>query len=154
MDAVVFTSPYCYVTPIDNKLQVAAHSYSSEVLKKAGAKNSTPKFERAKSITFGDDRFIYISGTAAIRGEQTLTGVGLKRQLQVTLENISQLIGNSELRMLRVYLKEKSFYEEAHELMEQYQLNIPISYMQADVCREELLIEIEGIAEGNRSILS
>ena len=41
-----------------------------------------------------------------------------------------------------------------HELMEQYQLNIPISYMQADVCREELLIEIEGIAEGNRSILS
>lgn len=154
LDAVVFTSPYCYVTPIDNKLQVAAHSYSSEVLKKAGEKNSTPKFERAKSITFGDDRFIYISGTAAIRGEQTLTGVGLKRQLQVTLENISQLIGNSELRMLRVYLKEKSFYEEAHELMEQYQLNIPISYMQADVCREELLIEIEGIAEGNRSILS
>lgn len=48
--------------------------------------------------------------------------------------------------MLRVYLKEKSFYEEARELLEEYNLNIPISYMWADVCRDELLIEIEGIA--------
>jgi len=150
-DAAVLTSPYCFVTPIDNNLQVAAHSYSLGVLKKVGEKNFTPKFERAKSITFGDDRFIYISGTAAIRGEHTLVGVGLKRQLQVTIENISQLIGSAQLCMLRVYLKEKSFYEEAHELIEQYKLNIPISYMQADVCREELLIEIEGIAVGNRS---
>lgn len=32
------------------------------------------------------------------------------------------------------------------ELLEGYNLNIPISYMWADVCRDELLIEIEGIA--------
>jgi hypothetical protein len=31
-------------------------------------------------------------------------------------------------------------------LMNTYGLNIPISYMWADVCRDELLIEIEGIA--------
>ena len=36
--------------------------------------------------------------------------------------------------------------EEARELLEGYNLNIPISYMWADVCRDELLIEIEGIA--------
>jgi len=43
-------------------------------------------------------------------------------------------------------LKNKSDYEEAERLMNTYGLNIPISYMWADVCRDELLIEIEGIA--------
>jgi len=97
-------------------------------------------------MTFDDRRIVYISGTAAIRGEESLVGVGLGRQLHITMENIGQLIGKAKLKMLRVYLKEKSFYEEARELLEGYGLNIPISYMWADVCRDELLIEIEGIA--------
>lgn len=146
IDAAVFTSADCYATPIDNKLQVAAHAYSEEVLEEAGKKKTTPKFERAKSMTFGERRIVYISGTAAIRGEETLKGVGLERQLHITMENIAELTGNAQLRMLRVYLKDKSFYEEASKLLEDYKLNIPISYMWADVCRDELLIEIEGIA--------
>ena len=116
------------------------------VLETAHQKKATPKFERAKSMTFDDRRIVYISGTAAIRGEESLIGVGLERQLHITMENIAQLIGEAQLKMLRVYLKEKSFFEEAHRLLDAYQLNIPISYMWADVCRDELLIEIEGIA--------
>ncbi len=146
LDAAVFTRSECYATPIDNKLQIAAHAYSDQVLEAAQQKKATPKFERAKSMTFDDRRIVYISGTAAIRGEESLVGVGLGRQLHITMENIGQLIGKAKLKMLRVYLKEKSFYEEARELLEGYNLNIPISYMWADVCRDELLIEIEGIA--------
>lgn len=146
IDAAVFARPECFTTPIDNKLQVAAHVYSTEVLEAAHEEKATPKFERAKSITFDDRKLIYISGTAAIRGEGSLTGVGLERQLHITMENIAQLIDNAQLKMLRVYLKEKSYYKEAYELLENYKLNIPISYMCADVCRNELLIEIEGIA--------
>ena len=146
LDAAVFARSECYATPIDNKLQIAAHAYSDQVLEAAQQKKATPKFERAKSMTFDDRRIVYISGTAAIRGEESLVGVGLGRQLHITMENIGQLIGKAKLKMLRVYLKEKSFYEEARELLEGYNLNIPISYMWADVCRDELLIEIEGIA--------
>lgn len=146
LDAVVFSDPRCFATPVDNKLQVAAHAYSEEVLKTAHRKKTTPKFERAKRMTFGDNQLIYISGTAAIRGEESLVGVGLERQLHITMENIAELIGKAKLKMLRVYLKEKSFYEEAKRLLNEYKLNIPISYMWADVCRDELLIEIEGIA--------
>ena len=40
----------------------------------------------------------------------------------------------------------QTYIAEARELLEGYNLNIPISYMWADVCRDELLIEIEGIA--------
>jgi len=35
-----------------------------------------------------------------------------------------EMIGKAKLKMLRVYLKEKSFYEEARELLEGYNLNI------------------------------
>lgn len=146
LDAAVFTRPECYATPIDNKLQIAAHAYSEEVLAVAHKKKTTPKFERAKSMTFDGRPLIYISGTAAIRGEESLTDSGLEHQLHITLGNISQLTGQTPLRMLRVYLKDESLYEKAHQLLQDYKLNIPILYVLADVCREELLIEIEGIA--------
>jgi len=147
-DAVLFTSPHSYATSLDNKLQIAAHAYSGKVLARAQKQKATPKFERAKRMTFGDKKLIYISGTAAIRGEESLKGVGLQRQLQITMENIYELIGETPPVMLRVYLKNKEDYEESRQLMDAYKLDIPISYMWADVCREELLIEIEGIAIG------
>ena len=146
VDAAVFHTSDAFATPIDNKLQVAAHAYSGQVLEEARQKKTTPKFERAKSMTFHDRRLVYISGTAAIRGEESLKGVGLERQLQITMENIAQLIDDARLVMLRVYLKNKSDYEVARRELESYGLNIPVSYLQAGVCREELLIEIEGIA--------
>lgn len=148
IDAAVFTRPGCFATPIDNKLQIAAHAYSAEVLEAAHEQKATPKFERAKSMTFNGRKLIYISGTAAIRGEESLTDVGFERQLHITMENIAQLIDRAQLKMLRVYLKEKKYYKEARELLNNYRLNIPIAYMCADVCRNELLIEIEGIAIG------
>ena len=146
VDAVQFISPDVFSSPIDNRLQVAAHAYSERVLATSKEKKTTPKFERAKSISFQDRKLIYISGTAAIRGEESLVDVGLERQLRITMENIAELIGDASLKVLRVYLKNKSDYEEAMQLMESYDLNIPISYMWADVCRDELLVEIEGIA--------
>lgn len=146
VDAAVLTRNGCYATPIDNKLQVAAHAYSEQVLATAHRQKATPKFERAKSMTFDSRRLVYLSGTAAIRGENSLTGVGLDRQLHTTMENIAQLTDEARPRLLRVYLKEKSFYDPARRLMESYHLPIPVAYMWADICRDELLIEIEGIA--------
>ncbi|MDR0430631.1 MAG: endoribonuclease L-PSP [Tannerellaceae bacterium] len=146
LDAVVFKSEDAFATPIDNKLQVSAHAYSDKVLENAQRKKATPKFERAKSMTFENKRLVYISGTAAIRGEESLKGVGLEQQLHITMENIAQLTGKAQPVMLRVYLKEKEDYTLSEKLINEYKLGIPISYMCADVCRDELLIEIEGIA--------
>lgn len=152
VDAALLTAPDAFATPIDNRLQVAAHAYSEEVLEVANQRKSTPKFERAKCLTFGNGRLIYISGTAAIRGEESLKGVGLARQLAVTMENIRELIGSTPLGYLRVYLKHPTDYAEAVRLMADYALSIPITFMWADVCREELLIEIEGLAKEIESI--
>lgn len=148
LDAVILKKENCSVLPIDNKLQVAAHAYSERVLAVSHKQKATPKFERAKLLSIEDKGLIYISGTAAIRGEESLKEVGLSRQLEITMENIAELIGNKGIvSMLRVYLKDKSFVQEAEQLMDAYKLSVPVSYMWADVCRDELLIEIEGIAK-------
>ena len=75
-----------------------------------------------------------------------ILSIGTKTNFKIVLENIAQLIGDARLVMLRVYLKNESDYEEARRGLESYGLNIPVSYLRAGVCREELLIEIEGIA--------
>ena len=146
VDAAVFLRDACYATPIDNKLQIAAHAYSEQVLETAHQKKATPKFERAKSMTFDDRRIVYISGTAAIRGEESLIGVGLERQLHITMENIAQLIGEAQLKMLRVYLKEKSFFEEGSSSVGCFSAEYS-DFLHVGRCLpDELLIEIEGIA--------
>lgn len=159
LDAVVFTDTSCRATSLDNKLQIAAHAYSKKMLVSGQENKSTPKFERAKSLGFGAKGVVYISGTAAIRGEESLFNVGLEKQLRITMENIDYLVSSQNLdsfgvpntktpepTMLRVYLKEPDFVDEAKKLMETYELSIPVSYLFADVCRNELLIEIEGVA--------
>ena len=148
------------IVPLDNSLQVAAHEYSNQVLH--GSKIlSTPKFERAKAIDYGRGNVkIYVSGTAAIRGEQSLKGVGIDEQTRATVENIDWLVGRENLakeqicthtepeyKALRVYLKYRSDYLPAREALEKRFGALPMLYVLTDVCREELLIEIEGIVE-------
>lgn len=145
-DAVCLKNDSCKITPIDNRLQVAAHAYSADVIETSGHKKDSPKFERAKSLEIGNAKMIYISGTAAIRGEESLEGVGLARQLQVTLENIHQLTDHLPLNHLRVYLKDPSYYEEASRLLSANLPDVSVSFFHADVCRDALLVEIEGIA--------
>ena len=156
------TPAFRYV-PVDNELQVAAHAYSQQVLlgqeDEIFKQKTTPKFERAKVVVGQKKGVVYISGTAAIRGEQSLEGVGVLVQTGITMENINFLIskanlnkhgvfpaGEPRIEMLRVYLKNAEDITAVKVYMEHQFTEIPISYLLADVCRDELLIEIEGIA--------
>ncbi len=151
------------IVPLDNKLQVPPHAYSQEVLvgDKDSAKKSctTPKFERGKVLYIKPEALVYISGTAAIRGEESLDGVGAGRQTIATLENINYLRSPENLRnagvkceiapgmkSLRVYLKESSYYEEVKQVVDSMMPDVPSVYLLGDICRDNLLIEIEGIA--------
>ncbi len=146
---------------VDNPLQVAAHRYSQQVL--IGNKDSllaektTPKFERAKAISYGDKAMVYISGTAAIRGEESLREADIARQTIMTCENIEYLISAANLRQsgmpaqedaalshLRIYLKHPHDRPAVEQILKERYGPLPIIYMEADICRDELLIEMEG----------
>ncbi len=145
-DAVLLNSADCFIIPIDNRLQIAAHAYSDNVLLEAGRMKTTPKFERAKSLNLGSRRVVYISGTAAIRGENSLVGVGIEKQTEITLENIAHLTDNADICLFRVYLNNSDNCDVAKQLLYKYEDDVYISYLLTDVCRNELLIEIEGVA--------
>lgn len=144
------------ILPLDNDWQKAAHVYSDEVLISGGKEKETPKFERGKLVSDQEQGLVYISGTAAIRGEDSIEG-SILAQTRITMENIQHLIEIKEvnngtsaysgkIEFLRVYLKDEEDVLSAKEEMDKLCPAIPTAYLWADVCREELLIEIEGIA--------
>lgn len=147
------------IVPLDNDWQKAAHVYSDEVLinYRVDTETGTPKFERGKSISDRQQEMIYISGTAAIRGEESVLTGDVLSQTEITLENIQHLIGLEEgtqklpehcgkLELLRVYLKNAEDVYAVKADLDKLCPAVPVVYLYADVCREELLVEIEGIA--------
>ena len=87
------------IYPINNPLQIAAHEYSRKVLvdDNANAIKSTPKFERAKLIEIGDQACCFVSGTAAIRGEQSMDANSASYQTIQTIANIEYLVSKENL---------------------------------------------------------
>ena len=157
-------SPEGYHTlAIENPLQKAAFEYSDKVLvgnaEFRGSRKCSPKFARAKWVANQQSEQVFISGTASIRDEITVGIKDVAKQTEITLDNIQQLIsretlsafgkGEPELpriEFIRVYIK----YPEHHRVVKQiceYRLpGIPGIYVVSDVCREDLLVEIEAIA--------
>ena len=162
VDALLCKDGSVRILGVDNPLQIAAHAYSQNVLlgEKDAAlpQKSTPKFERAKAVWKEDHGFVYVSGTAAIRGEQSLEGVGIEQQTLTTLENIEYLVSrdnlnssgipateNATLITFRVYVKRWEDMEKAKLVVTGRYPDLPAIYTLTDVCRSELLIEIEGM---------
>ena len=144
---------------LDNPLQIAAHKYSQGVLLGAidpcTQQRTTPKFERGRIVEIAGKQTIYISGTAAIRGETSLIADDVTEQTRITMENIDHLIApvktqqsgtTCEYKLLRVYVKNPSQMEDVRSYMKAHYPDIKKIYICADICRDELLVEIEGIA--------
>ncbi len=141
--------------PIDNPLQVAAHNYSQKVLEgkvmEQLQERTTPKFERARIL----GNTIYISGTAAIKGEESVLTNDTTAQAATTMEVMNNLISSNNIPvanngatydLLRIYVKHEEAIEEVKEYMNTHYPAVPKHYLVSDICRPELLIEIEGIA--------
>lgn len=143
--------------PIDNPEQISAHAYSEKVL--VGEEcvlKTTPKFERARYLELFGKKVIFISGTASIRGEHTV-GVGNPaEQTEITISNIGQLYSKQVLEKIssdkldpkyghaRVYIKDRKDYNAIRKTFKTHFGNLPVVYIIADICRNDLLVEIEG----------
>ncbi len=144
-------------SPIDNPEQISAHAYSEKVL--VGEEcvlKTTPKFERARYLELFGKKIIFISGTASIRGEHTV-GVGSPaEQTEITISNIGQLYTKQVLSKIntdeltpkyghaRVYIKDRKDYNAIRKTFKTHFGNLPVVYIIADICRNDLLVEIEG----------
>ncbi|MCK5692841.1 MAG: hypothetical protein KAI08_08330 [Bacteroidales bacterium] len=147
------------IKPIGNPGQIDAHKYSEIVLEGNSDQKCTPKFERAKLVTIGSRNYIYVSGTASILGEKTVHEGDVEKQTLTTIDNIKRLfsrenqetlgldfdVAKIQFSHLRVYVKFKKDIPAVQKVCDA-ELNCKSSlFLESDVCRENLLVEIEGV---------
>ncbi len=145
--------------PLENPRQTPACDYA------ASYSPTSPKFSRAMAVSCGSYATIFISGTASITQSETRHAGDVSAQTHETLDNIEALIGEENLRrhglpglgalldhlgLVRVYIKRQEDYARVRAACEARLGELPIIYVLADVCRPELLVEIEGIAFSQR----
>jgi enamine deaminase RidA (YjgF/YER057c/UK114 family) len=157
IEFIAINSNIANSVPVDNPSQVPAHDYSGNVL--AGddfTRKETPKFERARYLELFGNKLLLISGTASIRGEKTVGINDPAEQTRVTIENIKRLYSPLVLSRFsdnniepvyghsRVYVKNRKDFSAIKKTFKSYFGDLPVVYIIADICRDDLLVEIEG----------
>jgi enamine deaminase RidA (YjgF/YER057c/UK114 family) len=135
---------------VENPLQTSAYDYPAEYGPRA------PSFARATVVPAPKGATVFISGTAAIRGHETIAAHDVGRQLECTLENLRAISAACGLgrdldrnggstRHFKIYVRHAADYPAvAARLAELLLVSTDrVSYVRADICRSELLVEIE-----------
>ena len=119
----------------------------------------SPAFSRATVKDWGQGKHLYISGTTSIVGHETLHIGNPLAQLEETLRNLEALLGHGdktlglpvgtvrELTQLKVYLHAPDILAPIQAMLTAYLGDSPVDvlYLQGDVCRADLMMEVEGI---------
>jgi chorismate lyase/3-hydroxybenzoate synthase len=135
-------------TALSNLRQIEAYRYPSEY----GPKS--PAFSRAMLMPRDAGMELHISGTASIVGHRTVHAGTLGLQIQETLRNLAALLQPLGLSLadagsdtlLTVYLRRAEDLSEAKALLaSSVAPEVKRLFIQGDICRRSLLVEIEGI---------
>lgn len=119
----------------------------------------SPAFSRATVKDWGQGKHIYISGTTSIVGHETLHVGDPLAQLDETLCNLEALLGHGDdtlglpirkvrdLTQLKVYVHDSASLPALQKRLAAYldSSKISVLYLQGDVCRADLMVEMEGI---------
>jgi chorismate lyase/3-hydroxybenzoate synthase len=137
---------------VENPRQVSAWRYPRQY----GPRS--PLFSRGTIFALNGARQFLISGTASVVGHETHHENQVANQLSESLRNVQslfneghRLMGDARARMdgdgiLKVYIRNPEDYELIRQTLEaEAPAEIPRIYLQGDICRENLLTEIDGI---------
>jgi enamine deaminase RidA (YjgF/YER057c/UK114 family) len=157
----VMTNEKVMVKPIENPNQINAYEYGQQVLKGGSGKGNSvkhpPKFERALFLKENFKSTLLISGTASIIGQDTIGIDDIEKQTRITIENINKLteqrrngqnIVNTDTEwgkyiLLRVYIKNQSDFSKVKMICAEQFPFVPAIFIESDICRDNLLVEIE-----------
>lgn len=136
---------------IENPRQTSAYHYPPKFGK------HSPIFSRACVWGESADSNLFISGTASIVGHETIHPGDVVAQTRETMLNIGALLDEAnrvvgaaryslEGLQLKVYVRKPSDLAAIETALSQLLKSADdIVYLQADVCREDLLVEIEAV---------
>ncbi len=126
-----------YVIPVTSPLQCAALEYGSS-------------FSRAVEIGTPACRTLLVSGTASIEpGGRTAHVDDVDMQIQLTMDVVEGILKSRDMAWSDavrtvMYLKKPEFLENWNAWLRRNRLeNLPLVNIEADVCRDDLLVELE-----------
>ena len=137
---------------IENPRQLSAYHYPSDY----GPRS--PLFARANLIARDDGEILFISGTASIVGHRTLHNGDASAQTAESLVNIDAILAAANAQAQRrtfargdlaykIYVRCAADLESVRGVFEAWLgSGSNAVYVQADICRAELLVEIEASA--------
>lgn len=138
--------------PRENPRQVSAYSYPPCY----GPRS--PSFARATRCPPSAGGWLLLSGTASIVGHKSVHPGDVERQVEETLDNLEELLpaetatnGHApraaHFEALKVYVRRPEDLPVVRTaIAARLGSALPVLYLRADICREELLVEIEGVA--------
>jgi len=142
---------------IENSRQVPAWQYPTQYGPRP------PSFARASTLQGSSDqasRMLFVSGTASILGHETVHPGDIDGQCRVAINNIAHLISRENLALHGVptahALREldfiKVYYRHGRDLASiraacchAFRPDAQIRYIETDICRADLLVEIEAL---------
>jgi chorismate lyase/3-hydroxybenzoate synthase len=138
---------------VENPRQVHAWQYP----RRYGPRS--PLFSRGTLVELGRHRRMLISGTASVIGHETQHRDNVVRQAVESWRNVQSLVreahrllGRAEPKqfapeLLKVYLRDPGDLATVRStLSELLATPVPVLYLAGDICRRDLLTEIDGIA--------
>jgi chorismate lyase/3-hydroxybenzoate synthase len=128
---------------VENPRQVSAWRYPRQYGR------ISPSFARAMTLP-GQDA-LAISGTAAVVGHASAHRDNLDAQLEETLVNLEALLASAGMRAgfdthspLKAYVRHSADAPRVLDFLERRLPGVPVLLLHGDVCRSELLVEIDG----------
>ena len=137
---------------VENPRQVSAFHYP----RRYGLRS--PAFSRAMVKDWGAVKHLYISGTASIVGHASRHRDRVAAQIEESLRNVAALMRSAdnehgvgvrspdELTQIKVYVRHEADLGAIRDCIEREVSDIRrLLYLAGDLCRSNLLVEIEGL---------
>lgn len=145
---VAFLAGPTPIVPVENPRQVSAFHYPTRY----GPRS--PTFSRAALVHPPGQEILFVSGTASIVGHETVHPGDVRAQTAESLDNIAAVLAEASLKSrsgafalddlgYRAYVRHAADLDAVREAVAQRLGDATVAYVLADVCRSDLLVEIE-----------
>jgi chorismate lyase/3-hydroxybenzoate synthase len=132
---------------VENPRQVSAYDYPPQYGRRS------PSFSRATLFRGNGshgESLLFLAGTASIVGHETRHAGDPAAQTEETILNVSSLLQaagatNADMATMKIYIRRPADLPAIEQRL-RAAFSAPMLFLQADICREDLLVEVEGVA--------
>jgi enamine deaminase RidA (YjgF/YER057c/UK114 family) len=141
----VLSTELLAVEPLNGRVQIAKVTSPLQ----CEALDYRSSFSRAVTVSTPDCRRMYVSGTASIASDGlTVNSGNCTKQIELTMQVVQALIHNGEMDWSNTvqaiaYFKDSRDFTLFDTYCQTNRLNLPHIKIEADICRNDLLFELE-----------